>query len=796
MKKVLFYSVLAVLAAGCAENELDSLSVATQGEGISFEAEEAPATRMQWDETETSYVPFWYAEQDRIGIFAVNVKRGAFGNEADLTTGRMEDNWSGLPTTASAADATYKATQSQRTGAFTSENDNSLLHFNGNKEARFLGVYPKSVKAAYASGKVILSNLPVLTTQKQTTTKGYNEATLMYSMSVASKVNSYDAVGEKVNLQFKRPLAALVLSTKNADDYTTGDNSVFGNLKTITVEAKGWTPESGKDGKVDPSLLAYDPNEATLEVDTLDYSAELVRGSDLATGGDKVVLTIGDGTSGLAWSDADLAIASIMRVDRSENFSADKPETMKVTFSFANIDLPLVKSTSKSWNGFVEYPALNIEDFPYLVTKGLNNTRALIVNSGNFSDIYTKDGKAIDWSDTQTTAGATSSTSVGLGEIETIISKVALTNAELAKLQDFTALKNLTLAENTSIPANTFSTGQASQMVKLDLPKVTSVDKKFIANNEADGTTYAFSGITDLLMPKYEFEDEVVNKAFFNSEEQGKLVNIDMSGVRSMMPKFGILRTLAFTNYSALKTVKVQDNMVVSPSGFAKCPLLEKIDGIVDISEAPSAFMNPGGSGANDKNNELTSIELTNGIIPDDAFRCCTALKEVKCAGAAIVPTSIGARAFVWTKVEYMDLSKVTTLGEEAFRNSSIYSANKDTQILTVGATELPAKAFQNCTKLQIVKFTNATKITGDNVFDGANAMRQIKFLKTISLANGAYTESLFGTSENIDLWTNPSQSGVNGLTWTLSAKKDSSANADVESYNFTFKSIQKKIED
>lgn len=790
MKKVLFYSVLAVLAAGCAENELDSLSVATQGEGISFEAEEAPATRMQWDETETSYVPFWYAEQDRIGIFAVNVKKGAFGSEADLT-GRMLNNWSGLPATASAADATYKATQSQRTGAFTSEDDNSLLHFNGNKEARFLGVYPKNVKAAYASGKVTLSELPKLTEQTQTTTKGYNEATLMYSMSVASKENSYDAVGEKVNLQFKRPLAALVFSTENADDYTTGDNSVFGNLKTITVEAAGWTPAAGVTTTAIPgSELAYDPNNATLEVDTVNYAATLKPGTVLASNAGKTVkLTLND-ANGLAWSDADLAIASIMPVDRSKNFSADKPELMKVVFSFDKIDLPLERSTSKSWSGYIEYPALDIEAFPYLVTKGAGNTRTLIVNSGAFSDIYDENGN-IDWTDTQSGSNA-----VAVTEIQTIISKVALTNEELAKIKDFTALKNLTLAENTSIPANTFTTTQAGNMLKLDLPKVTSVDKKFIANKEADGTTYAFSKITDLLMPKYEFEDEVVNKAFFNSKEQSELVNIDVSGVRSMMPKFGILRTLAFTNYSALETVKVQDNMVVSPSGFAGCLKLEEIDGVVDISEAPKAFWQVGG-GAAYENSGLASIELTNGIIPDDAFRCCVGLEEVKSNGAAIVPTSIGARAFEWTGIKYMDLSKVTTLGKSAFANSKIYSANKDTQILTVGATELPEAAFKGCLNLQIVKFTNATKITGDNVFDGATAMRQIKFLKTISLADGTYTAAgLFGTSANIDLWTNPSQSGVNGLTWTLSAKKDSSANANVEDYNFTFKSIQKKIED
>ena len=801
MKKVLFASALMVIAASCAENELDSISAPSKSEGISFEAVSEPTTRMQWDETETSYVPFWYAEQDRIGIFGVNVEQGAFGGPlTPLGIAGSEHNWTGLHGSATAADATYKATRSEQSGAFTSVSDADLLHFKDGKDARFLAVYPSTVKANYADGKLVLSNLPEQANQTQNTVKGDNPATLMYSLSIANKVNSYDAVGEKVNLKFTRPLSALVFSTENANTYTAGGaTSIFGLLEKITVTAEGYDadPTDGAGllvtrGDVLASALAYDKSVATVEVDTIpgSYKATFKAGT---TPTESAKVTLNLGASGLAWNDDALAIAAIKNIDR-RNFSASKPETMRVVFSFSNIDIEMTNTTSKSWNGYVEYPALNINAYPYLVTKGAaTNSRTLIVNSGNFTDIFNENGKIV-WTDSEAASGGVSVT-----EVSTIISKVKLGAAGLATLKRFTNLQKLELQADDAIPANTFTTRQAAAITDLILPNVTSVDQKFIEGLVPQtSTAYQFSVITTLKMPKYEFEDEVVNDAFFNTAEKSALVTIDMSGVRSMMPKFGILRTLSFNGYTKLVNVTVQDDMIVSPSGFANCPVLENVNGRVDISEAPSAFYNPGGSGTAVKNTKLASIDLTSTVIPSNAFRCCTALETVKCKGAAIAPTSIGEGAFVWTAVKYMDLSNAATIGKEAFRASKITKNSATATYLEVGATELPAEVFKECTNIVMVKFTNATKISGDEILNGTTALRQIKFLKEISLADNtsatAYGANLFGTNTaNVDLWTNPSQSGVNGLGWTLKWKRSSSA---TEEQTYTFKSIQKKIED
>lgn len=296
-------------------------------------------------------------------------------------------------------------------------------------------------------------------------------------------------------------------------------------------------------------------------------------------------------------------------------------------------------------------------------------------------------------------------------------------------------------------------------------------------------------------MPAYEFEDEVVNDAFFNSNVKGELKTIDMSGVRSMMPKFGILRTLSFNGYALLEEITVQDNMVVSPSGFAGCTNLKTINGIIDIADAPNAFdMNTSTNAA------LKKVALNGRVIPNAAFKNCTALEEITYNGAAIAPTSVGESAFFGASgLKYLDLSETTTLGSAAFNGAGLVSNNKDTQVLTVGAEELPYAVFAN-TKIVMIKLTDATKITGDLVFRNTSSLRQIKFLKVVSLANAtsAYTVTsgtgLFGTTSNIDLWVNPDQTGVSGLNWTLSAKIGNATSAT--NFSWTFKSIQKKIED
>lgn len=767
MKRILFCAGILALAASCTEDEFDSFATQNgQNQGITFTAE-APMTKIQWDETETSYVPFWYAEQDRIAIYGIGVLNNVDAAiPADPNKG---DSWDEISTK-----VTYKATQSEKIGKFTATADGQTLYFNGGKEARFLGLYPSTVTAAWTdidsegNKGLKISSLPNLKTQEQTTTKGYNESVMMYSLSKASKVNDYDAVGENASLSFQRPFSALVLSTANANEYTNVKEPLFGVLEKVEVEAKGYSTTSGTDD-IDASVLTI-ADEDYLVVDTLTNQSTFVAAASPATPrASKVSLTIG--TGGLGWSDDALAVVAINDVDRSETFAKDdKDETIEITWTFANIVLKQSLKTQASWDGFVEAPKLDIADYDYLVTED----DQLLVLNGNFKDIFNEAGDKIVWDNGD----------VLVTDIKNIISKVALSDEELAMLKDFTALEKLTLAENTEIPANTFTTGQAGLITDLNLPKVTKVAQKFIENN----ATNAFSALENLAMPAYEFEDDVVNKAFFNSSVKATLESLDMSGVRSMLPQFGIERTLSFKGYAKLAEVTVQDGMIVSPSGFADCKLLATVNGAVDIASAPQAF-----SMDADKNNSLKSIKVSGTEIPAKAFYRCTALATVEYQGAQLAPTVVGERGLAATAIKYMDLSKLTSVGAAAFKQAQIISSNKNTTYLEVGATEIPEEAFAECKGLKMVKFTNATTITGNKVLEGATSLIQVKFLKAVSLGSGTDFANVFGKREgSIDLWVNPEQSGVNGLNWTLEYINGE----DVKTVTYTFKSIQKKIED
>lgn len=761
MKRILFCAGILALAASCTEDEFDSFATQNgQTQGITFTAE-APVTKIQWDETETSYVPFWYAEQDRIAIYGIGVLSNS-GNP--IPSSGNGDSWDEI---VKGSYKIYKATQSEKIGKFTATADNQTLHFNGDKEARFVGLYPETVLAEWnASAKGLkISGLPTLDIQTQETTKGYNKNVMMYSLSTASKVNDYDAVGENASLSFQRPFSALVLSTDNANEYTTGDAPLFGKLERVEVEAKGYTPAQGD--KIKPSELTIANNDY-LVVDTLTNEATFVA-DPAGARASKVTLNIG--TAGLGWSDDALAVTAINNVDRSQTFAkAGKDETIEITWTFENIVLKQSLNTQNSWKGFVETPKLDIASYDYLVT----NKGELLVLNGNFKDIFDKDGK-IAWDN-----GAVDKTT-----ITNIISKVALSDAELAMLQGFSGLKKLTLAENTEIPANTFSETQAGQITDLNLPKVTKVAQKFIANNASK----AFSKLENLSMPAYEFEDDVVNKAFFNDEVKATLASLDMSGVRSMLPQFGIERTLSFEGYTNLAEVTVQDGMVVSPSGFAGCIALATVNGAVDVTNAPKAFS----MASNSANDVLKSIEVTGTEIPSYAFYYCKALETIEYKGAQLAPTVVGDAGLAVTAIKYMDLSKLTSLGEKAFKMTKIISSNKNTTYLEVGAAEIPAEAFSGCEGLKMVKFTNATTITGDKVFENATTLIQVKFLKVVSLGSGTDFTNVFGGKEgSIDLWVNPEQSGVNGLNWTLEYINGK----NVATVKYTFKSIQKKIED
>lgn len=132
MKKILFCAAVAALAAACTSEEDLVLSQETTAKGLTFDvslAENAVTKGELWKDENGTYPFFWYAEQDRINVIALNAL-------AATTSGvGYGDNSSskGVATQASGTwaftdgAATYKATKSENYGLFTAIDDANML---------------------------------------------------------------------------------------------------------------------------------------------------------------------------------------------------------------------------------------------------------------------------------------------------------------------------------------------------------------------------------------------------------------------------------------------------------------------------------------------------------------------------------------------------------------------------------------------------------------------------------------------------------------------------------------------
>lgn len=760
MKRLLFCAGILALAASCTE-EMDTLSVQQQSKGITFVATDGndAATRGHFEETEDGeyYAPFWWAEQDQIKIVSTNTS-GTYGNNT-------------LTWVNPAKVATYKATKSERSGQFTSINDDNLLNFNSpSKKSEFLAIYPSTVTIANTSSDLdifTVSNLNNLTNQTQTNTtgKGIYENMLKYSYSVAQKENEYDAVGEKVDLDFQRVLSGMVFKTDNADRYTKGGaTSTFGNLQTIKAELTGNGEESNPKAKT-PALI-YNSSDATLTLKMpatvggaieSEFKAGNVMNSTTPTIVDDQYLASTVNIN-QAWNDDARAYMITLPLKMAE---LEKAENLKVTYRFANIEFVKTYSLEKKdWEAgkFYKVNALDINSYDYLLTNTPNRT--LIVNKGNFADIFFASGTnvgKINWEGKP----------VDLSEVTSIIvaKDVNMTEADVKGLNKFTNLTNVELNGVTKIPADAFK-GLAAKLETIVLPAVTEINASFV--------NAGFSSLKELNLASYNFANETVNGKLFDGTKTS-LTTLNISGVESMTPIFGIERTLSFQDFTTLTTVTVKNGVKLSPNAFSGCGNLTTVNGTVDMTNGTSAF-----SG----DMKLTKININGTVIPANAFKNCKKLTQVLKDGKQVVPTVVRANAFENVASQaaanfYMDLSQATTIEKAAFMGSELTSDKSGSDILTVGATAANEEAFAN-TNVKMVKFTEATKIYND-VLKNTSKLIQVKFVKPFTYGGGNTTVSsnTFGpNTANMVLFVCSEQTGWSGTTLTLGSEP------------FTFKSI------
>lgn len=749
MKKILFCASVLALAASCTESELDSLSVkdgAIKGLGFGVELAETPATRGDLaDENENGEQKFfWYAEQDRISIWSTRTTEDVGSENNANSNANFEIT----------KKAVYKATKSEVNGDFTAINDENWIKFNGSTEenpSEFIAVYPSTVQVKNITGNkadgyaVRISGFEAIGNQNTNKLNANAVADIMpmISYSTAYPTNSYDGVGEKIKLQMLRPFGLAKFKTVGVTEY----NSLFGKLKQITLTAKGYDKNGNNlytdEGDIQSSILAYNPDAVDYVYHTKDNSKskfvdKTTGGTPSTIGTSQIVLTFNSG-SGLKWTDDDFAYMAINRINRTAaGFTAEKPEKMSAKYEFENITFNVEWTTVNNWpkeegvNRINGMKVLDMADYAYLVTNNGVNGRALIVNSGNFAGAFNDAKDKIVWNGTD----------IDFSEFTTIISKVALTDGELALLKNFTDLKSIELAENTKIPANTFK--DLTAIKKIVMPKVSEIEAGAFASNVA---------LEEVILPSYKFETKAISNVLLKAGSLGKL---DMSAVETMKNVFPA-EGFALTNFAKLTSVKVKDGVKVGSAAFKGCVLLTKIDGQVDVSEGPNAF----------EGSAITEITLTNTDIPAGTFKDCDKLvKVLDKDGANIQPTKVGNAAFAGCKqLRYMDLSQVqgegSVIGQEAFKNctSLVGTSRGSINVLTVGAETISASAFAGCKALKYVEFTGATKIA-DNILakDDSNnvILKELKFKQVLVSKVGS--AGMFGNASNTKLFLNPEQ--------------------------------------
>lgn len=754
MKKILFCAGLVALAASCTQDETLSLDTQKASKGLTFEFVNGVDSRIQYDEDgDSSWKPFWYAEQDRITLWATGVTAQEWNDEESKWDAVLVDETDWATFADDPACVTYKATKSDRKAQFTSVDDANLLTgFNYDEEtAKFLAVYPNAnYTLSYGDDVLKVGGaLTGLAAQTISTSKGQNPAIVQLAHAEVSEHESYNSVGEKVFLQYSYATPVIKFATEGlTDNYKTA----FGNLKSVTLTMKGYDSDGAGDD-IEPSVITYTTPE--IQINPADWKHEIVETG--APGATSITATIG-GATGLEWSDNALAPIAIADVDRTAYEEAGVAETYTAVYEFANIELPAggdnkVKTTNKSWShgGNFLKVHLKMNEFSYLVTKtpfGETNSRTLFVIKGDFSDILTEDGTAINWDDSETPAEAP----VAFTTITKVVveSGVTLDAEDFAVLNKMTNVKELVLTSNTSIPAEALT--ELNQLKKLNMPSVTSVGEG------------AFNAdLTHVYMPSYGFESKAINDMLL---KKASLVELDMSGATVMNAGFPA-KGLLLNDFDQLTKVTVKDGVKVGSNAFEDCAILAEIVGRLDIV----------GDAAMKDCPKLNNVVVSSKDIRKETFSGCTELANVYYMNAetALAPNEVKDYAFYNTKVD-LDLSATTTIGAYAFAsNETMVGTVEDNEkkVVLVGATTIGANAFSDNIQIGYIYFKNATLI-GDAILDGCTGLFEIKFGAKFaySVAGANPSEDTFGEAldraDHIKLFHVKGQAGVEGNVLTI----------------------------
>ena len=780
MKKTLLFLGTAALMASCTQEELiPNESAQNVAKGIVFEAAGESATRGEMDKSEDGLYRFiWYAEEDRINVYASNVKVAGSNTGYGVLNTTFEGAFHLID------GAEYKATKSGSQGLFTAASDEQWIAFQNDAKIHTIATYNVDLDGVVAeSGTENISgtNYPVTKKIKQinlcshvssvqNSPLNYVKAPML-SNTEGRREKNYHSVGEKMNLDFYRIYPIVAFSGVSGNDAFNND---LGALQSVTLESGSFVKPT--DDHIIPANLGSLAGQATYTVKYTD-AGEAHSFNKTVDLKDFVTVNVGE-----TWTSDKRVYMAILPVNRTVTKNDGKDakqatQNMTIKYKYANATLEQNLSTNKDWetpHQVIAAPALDIADkYPYIVTEDIDNVnggiqRKLIVNKGNVKDAFLNDAY-IKWqSETSenVTIGSTVHKGIKVGEITEVEIRAnvnALTANDYAKLNKLTGVTKLVVKNaTTTITYNALSA--LSNLAELQMDNVTTIE---FTNETAKKTPVNTTKLATVKLPKFNF---ATSKAITRSILiEGVLTTLDMSGTPTMKEQFPY-DGMSLAGYTKLATVTVQDGVVLGPESFKGCTALATVTGYVNL----------GGYGAFEGCSSLTSISIdeTTNKIPSQTFKNATKLANVykKDGKTAIQPSIIGDEAF-YNTVANIDLTASTTIGKSAFAYNTALMGVKfgatgsDKYQLVVSAAEVGETAFYNASKLQYVKFSNLETVTRKMLT--GTAMKELKFAKVFTFAENA-DKTVFGTTSDTKLFVNPSQvySGntiaVNGQTITF----------------------------
>lgn len=735
MKKLFALVSMAALIASCTNDDfLDAGQQDNQkvdlSNGIVFGIADDATTRGYFEEGQAGFGTFWNAEMDRIAVAFLNTSKGVSSVNAGLwcgVTGATEGGTSvgatELGGSSSPSLAIYKTTKSGTKGLITSVDDGNLLNFSDNKEqkASFRVFRPAYTVAADGTETAIQRSakfstdakgvgtmnveLGDFTTQVQPTAEKVNFANFFMVANPINEIHSADlAVGESLELGFERPLSLLAIKTVGYD------KDVYGKLKSVKVAKTNVAQKlSSSDATVDVAKKV-DGEWKITEV----------------TASNEVVLKLADATpTGLDWSDDYYAYIQVLPVDKGE---------YTVTLTFAKGVVVMKKAGTNPWvaNNFHKISVdLKSQDV-YLSTSS-----ELIINKGDLL----KDEANFTY------GGA----SVTVNAITDIVANKALSSEELAILKKrYTGVTSLTLKGTEDLGANLTNIADAAvqgaltsltlteatmapaidglvltSLATLSCPKATSVPAAAYNGNtvlsnvnlplvETIGEK-AFNGATGI--QKISCEAPATNQLTI-----GTTTTDASTGVVTKSSALKSIQALAFAGLTGLTTIDIPSQVEIVARAFGGSPLnnvtelllpqydyslpanllntMVLLNGtglrIVDLS----AVSTIDGNSIAFSQSSLITVTLKEGVeITGPAFKGCTTLATVK------------------------NLDKAAAIGESAFQNTALTSAN-------INAETIGKNAFKDCTSLAALTLGANVKTIGEGAFSGATGL--------VSLVNNA----------------------------------------------------------